>query len=69
MRRWMVLGLPMEDGLMSLENDLRQAERSGIRISKEKLIQLVRESRQKDFVVVQGKDGAYVVVSVPTTRP
>lgn len=63
----MVLGLPMGDGLMSLESDLRQAERSGIRISKEKLIQLVRESRQKDFVVVQGKDGSYVVVQVPTS--
>lgn len=53
---------------MSLESDLRQAERSGIRISKEKLIQLVRESKQRDFVVVQGKDGAYVVVPVSSVK-
>ena len=65
----MVLGLPMGDRAMSLESDLRQAERSGIRISKEKLIQLVRESKLKEFVVVQGKDGAYVVVPAPQSHP
>ena len=58
----------MEGGSMSLESDLRQAERSGIRISKEKLIQLVRESKQKEFVVVQGRDGSYVVVPVDRAR-
>lgn len=58
----------MEVRQLSLESDLRQAERSGIRISKEKLIQLVRESKQKEFVVVQGHDGAYVVVPVSSVK-
>lgn len=39
-----------------------------IRISKEKLIQLVRESKQKEFVVVQGREGSYAVVPVTSVK-
>jgi cytidylate kinase len=53
---------------MSLESDLRQAERAGISISKEKLIQLIRDIKQKKFVVVQGRDGSYVVIPTATTK-
>lgn len=53
---------------MSLESDLRQAERAGISISKEKLIQLIRDAKQKQFVVVQGRDGSYVVIPTPTMK-
>jgi hypothetical protein len=58
----------MEGGSLSLENDLRQAARDGIRISKEKLIQLMRESKQKEFVVVRGRDGSYVVVPLALAK-
>jgi hypothetical protein len=56
----------MEGKSLSLENDLRKAERDGISISKERLIRLIRDAKQQQFIVVQNRDTVFAIVPVTT---
>lgn len=53
---------------MAIESDLRRAEQTGVTIPKEKLIQLLRGIKQQQFVVVQGRNGSYVIVPVAAVK-
>ena len=49
---------------MAIEGDLKLAERTGITISKEKLIQVIRDAARQQFAVAQGQNSSYVIVPV-----
>lgn len=49
---------------MSLQSDLKNAERVGITISKERLIALIRDSNARQFAIIQDKTGCYVIVDL-----
>lgn len=52
---------------MSLRDEVKAAERSGITISKDKLIAQLRASNAREFTVVQDRSGSFVVIAVPTS--
>lgn len=49
---------------MSLESELKEAERAGISISKDRLVSQIRASTQRQFIIVKDKKGIYAVVPI-----
>jgi hypothetical protein len=49
---------------MSVDNVIKQAERSGVSMSKEALINMLRNSTRKQYPMVKDGQGALIVVPV-----